>query len=282
MKRKERIRKRESKKEEGITLVALMITIIVLIILAAVTIKSVYDNAIIGKASNGTEEYAKEQKEEEKEISKVTYILEECQDRIIGRWKQTEEGVTDGTVTLKIGDEINYNHLSGIDTNNESVIKYKSMGAKTGHDSNSDGSITEADYQEFDITGYSGKWKVLGAENGKILITTEEPIKTVANAKYGLYGATGYQNGIEELDKISSKYAQGTYSAEGRSITVEDINRITGYDPTKTGVRKGQVGSGDPYAKGELNEYGNKVTYYWDGTSRPYYVSTGGARGKSA
>ena len=48
-------------KEKGITLVALMITIIILIILAAVTIFSVTNHNIIGKATTGTEEYAKGQ-----------------------------------------------------------------------------------------------------------------------------------------------------------------------------------------------------------------------------
>ncbi len=64
------------RKEQGITLVALMITIIVLIILAAVTIKSVYNHAIVGKATEGTEEYAKEQEREKNEIDKVASILD--------------------------------------------------------------------------------------------------------------------------------------------------------------------------------------------------------------
>ncbi len=67
----------KERKEQGITLVALMITIIVLIILAAVTIKSVYNHAIVGKATEGTEEYAKEQEREKNEIDKVASILDQ-------------------------------------------------------------------------------------------------------------------------------------------------------------------------------------------------------------
>ena len=46
------------RQENGITLVALIITIIVLIILAAVTIMAVTDNGMVDKAIHGTENYA--------------------------------------------------------------------------------------------------------------------------------------------------------------------------------------------------------------------------------
>ena len=67
-------------------------------------------------------------------------------------------------------------------------------------------------------------------------------------------GTNGYLYAIEELDAISSIYAQGRGAISGRSINVEDINKITKYNPD---IAK--------YGEGKRYEYGNKVTYYWGG-----------------
>jgi len=61
------------KNEKGITLIALVITIVVLIILAGVVISlSLGENGIFNKAKYATEEYANEQAREEAEIAKVS------------------------------------------------------------------------------------------------------------------------------------------------------------------------------------------------------------------
>ena len=65
-----------------------------------------------------------------------------------------------------------------------------------------------------------------------------------------------------------------------RSINVDDINKITGYNPNNVGVYDiNQTGSGTKYSEGELWEYGNEVTYYWDGTDKPYYTATNTLKG---
>ena len=53
-------------------------------------------------------------------------------------------------------------------------------------------------------------------------------------------------------------YGQGRYADESktRSIKVEDINKVTKYDPTKEGNQENI-----PYGKGQTDEYGNEVTY---------------------
>ncbi len=72
------------KREEGITLVALMITIIILIILAAVTMLTVTNHNIIGKAGTGAEEYAKGQEYELGEMNNVAKILEDFENKMTG------------------------------------------------------------------------------------------------------------------------------------------------------------------------------------------------------
>jgi len=65
------------KSNKGITLIALVITIVVLIILAGVAISlSLGENGIFSKAKFATEEYANEQEKEETEIGKITNEIE--------------------------------------------------------------------------------------------------------------------------------------------------------------------------------------------------------------
>ena len=100
------------------------------------------------------------------------------------------------------------------------------------------------------VSSYTGGWKILGAENGKLLIMSTKDIGTLP-----LSGKEGYNTGVAQLDNMCKPY--GT---NARSIKVEDINRVTGYDPNKTG-------DGKKYGQGEMYEYGNKVTYTSSGST---------------
>jgi len=73
------------KNMKGITLIALVITIVVLIILAGVAISlSLGENGIFNKAKYATEEYANEQAREEMEIAKTTNQI----DSLVGGTRQ--------------------------------------------------------------------------------------------------------------------------------------------------------------------------------------------------
>ena len=70
------MKKQERKKENGITLVALVVTIIVLIILAGITLNIVLDNdGIINKVQEATEEYENAEKEEQEILGQVENYL---------------------------------------------------------------------------------------------------------------------------------------------------------------------------------------------------------------
>ena len=101
------------------------------------------------------------------------------------------------------------------------------------------------------------KWRVLSKENNEVVLISEEPLQTDDNKDFYLNGAIGYLYAEEELNKICSIYGHGvgantskTFSYEvgdvvegvekrtltgsgARSITVEDINKITGYTPNE-------------------------------------------------
>ena len=283
--------KTKFKKAKGITLIALVITIIVLLILAGVTIATLTgDNGILGKAktakTTNDEEKAKEQikiavmgsygddgklnyedlKNNLEQIgikdlpNEASYPLEVTLEGVIaeidengevnfttsGGYTQTGDTITspDGK-TMKVGDYVDYDPTLEA---NASDLTYTSTADKTG--TNSD--------QEFNATTYKSAgygWRVLGVKNGKIRLISEEFIGagtyTDSNRTYyTLYGQKGYINGIDELKTISAIFGHGKGAEKATSITVEDINGITGYNQETA-----------KYGKGEFWEYGNKVTY---------------------
>ena len=63
------------RRENGITLIALIITIIILVILAAVSIATVYNMGIVNHAVDGATGYATEAKRENKVMNETTSSL---------------------------------------------------------------------------------------------------------------------------------------------------------------------------------------------------------------
>ena len=68
------------KSQKGITVIALVITIIVLLVLAAVTISSVRENDVIGHAQNAVDRYSAGQSEEESMLTEYEDIISEYLD----------------------------------------------------------------------------------------------------------------------------------------------------------------------------------------------------------
>lgn len=115
------------------------------------------------------------------------------------------------------------------------------------------------------ITGYTANnisdWYVLGAKDGKLLISTN-----YSPEKVNLSGESGYTNGVSTLNTSAQSYDDNSLADSVRSINLDDINRVTGYEPTGTNM-------------GLSYEYGNELTYFWDGTSNPYYSASNGLTG---
>ena len=72
------------KNNQGITLIALIITIIILVILAAVSIRAVTNMGIVGHAVNGTQDYARGTVAEKNLFDRVTELLDNTVVRING------------------------------------------------------------------------------------------------------------------------------------------------------------------------------------------------------
>lgn len=108
-------------------------------------------------------------------------------------------------------------------------------------------------------------WYVLGAKDGKLLLTTNTNPEQVT-----LSGKDGYTGGVAVLNSTAEKYTNSQFAdGNARSINVDDINRVTGYDPD---VAQYNAGTDNVY------QWENEVTYtldneniYYKGTKYPIY-----------
>ncbi len=260
-------------KQKGITLIALVVTIIVLLILAGVSIQMITgQNGILNKAREAADKTKAAADEEQRRLDDAVAIID-------GKgFIQNSDGTIqsiDGTIQgIKIGDSINYN--AQLDNKN---LSYTSKEDQNGKES-----------QVFDVSKYTKGWKVLGVENNKILIISNDIIEpsegglwSNGHKLYWLKGKKGHENSIEELNNICDFYGAGKYAVGGRCITAEDVNKITGYNPNCVGIRnpsKDQILTGTKCFSGNLYEYGNKIKYLWDGTEYPKYESSIGLNDK--
>ena len=135
--------------------------------------------------------------------------------------------------------------------------------ANASADKNNGRSSGYSNDQVFNLSSYTAGWRVIGVKNGELQLISADIVSSESSQYYYLRGKNGYQYGPEELNAISAMYGRGKGATGAKSITIEDINKITGYDPTNTG-------DGKPFGTGNI-QYGNKVTYFWDGTDKPYY-----------
>ena len=276
--------KKIKKDEIGITIIALVITIIVLLILAGITIAMLTgDNGILKKARTAQTTTNEKDEEEQIKIGYSEYLIADQTEKqadfkvsgatVTGNkgdwkikfdktkkeyyfdgetitkvtWEQKGDTITniETKQTLKVGDYVDYDPTLEA---NASDLTYTSKTDKTGADSD----------QEFNAETYKNAeygWRILGVSKGKLRLISGEFVgagnyTNGSRTYYTLKGQKGYINGIEELNKISGIFGHGKGAEKATSITVEDINVITGYNPETA-----------KYSQGNWNEYGNKVTY---------------------
>lgn len=248
----------------GITLVALIITIIVLLILAVVAIRAVQGDGIISKAKEAQTKYEDAQANEQ---AKLEEYLGEIESNLpnksgtVGKWVQNKTSVER--------------------TNEDGTITKLTVGAVVGEDVTVNGELP---------TLYGGnKWAVLGAENGKLLLTTTKNItdstgavkKATFNGNDDYYkteiltladGVSTTETTVIDMSKVTPVFDKviedcgititDTVAESVRSINVDDINRVTTYNPENIGLEH----NGGPYGgttstTKNVYEYGNIVKY---------------------
>ncbi len=244
------------KERKGITLIALIITIIVLLILAGVSISLVVgENGIVGRALTSREETRGGQVQEQADLWKSDKFaskhdedgepaetLDEILNRLVSEKMLTEEEknivketgeVTIGSRTIIFGKEAK----TLVEAFNEGEINIGDFVTNYNDSLNSSSATAELKSEE---TGYTESqtykvdtattWRVLGLSEDKknLIITTSKPIKKEGSDPYlHLYGAEAWYNaGVLQsgnvLDKACSIY-NGRYAKETRSMRMEDI-----------------------------------------------------------
>ena len=197
-------------------------------------------------------------------ISDRRYLVDENGDvSEITWWKEKQENgdiiITNGDTRLKVGDYINY------DANSNGEVTYTSKAEKTG--------IT--DDQTFSTTFNTDGWRLLdidySGEGGEhLVIIPNKFIKSTANTTYSLKEPqasgtpnTAYQYAVDEIKNICKIYGNGKKASYARSMEIEDLNKITGYNPLKTG-------NGQPYGKDKIEEYSTTVSVTGQSWRGPY------------
>ena len=139
-------------------------------------------------------------------------------DQTVGKWTQTEDGITDGEVTLQIGDYVDYDEGTGYSTTVQSN--------QSGYTSN------------LTFTTENLGWRVLGInDKGQLELISDNPIASSLTLK----GETGYLNAENVLNNMCNElYGKGTYASSARSLNVDDINKLANYDP-KTNSGYGDI-----------------------------------------
>ena len=235
------------KQSKGITLIALVITIIVLLILAGITINlTIGQRGILNRAQEAGRNYQEAAKREDEQLTNFLKETDDIIDGLGGQSKPLPENAL--AKKVEIGDYVAYNPKAGV--TDESKLSYTSpVGTGSSH---GNGYTDIPEGQTFTVEENT-KWRVLSKDEttGEVVLISEAPMH-----QFGMDGAIGYLYFEQELNEICKIYGYGkgantskTFTYEtgdtvegltkgritgsgGRSITAEDINKITKYDPS--------------------------------------------------
>ena len=246
------------KQNKGITLIALVITIIVLLILAGVSIATLTgENGILTQANEAKEENQKAGAEEKvglevqgsydetgkinietlndnlKNIEGLTHngetitdnpidslpatvvvdgnnvIIRENGSVVLSEWIQTGYEITNGEITLKVGDYV-VNYDEGTESTQIETTE-------SGHT------------EQQTLTTENLGWRILGVgENGGLELISDNPTTAIVT----LSGEMGYLNIEEVLNTTCNElYGKGEYAENARSLNVEDVNKLANFNP---------------------------------------------------
>ena len=236
------------RKNRGITLIALIITIIILLILVGVSINLAIKGDLFGSAEKAVSGTNDKVAQEQTRVDELMGELEKVEaQNAVHNWQYTDstrakirctcarcKAFNDGDSTgrtLSIGQQIGETESKTASTSITS--------ANSGYSSN----------QTLELNGEETKWVVFGYEdkdkdgvNEVLLLTTEHP---TTNRIY-FQGAAAYNNAREEINRMCKEL----YGTNARGITIEDVNRALGYTPA----------GGMYYLNSKYNTTGNLTT----------------------
>lgn len=242
--------------KKGITLVALVITLVILLIIAGVSISAITkDNGLITKTKEAIEESRAKDVEEAAELWKIEQekyqygkegktleelindlinnklLTEDEKDQIIGNIEKNIEPtyqITIGNTTivfkektigdiLKIGDYVEYIPEPKTLTSESQLIK--DLQEYSGCKINYN-TVT-------DIKQESLNWRVLDINDGKVRLISDKP----TNSPVSLRGYNGYNNAVYLLNEACNILYSGEKGV-AKNLKIEDITEKMTYDYT--------------------------------------------------
>ena len=223
------------RREKGITLIALIITIVVMLILVAVSVNVIIKSNLIGTAEKTVDKY-KTASEEESNMSQIEINgkkYDSIEDYLAGvesipeihNWVRTGDNIKceHCNTSLTIGQKVNYTKTG---TGSSSISEEKSGIAQAKADEQS--WATSYGVQTVNIASDDTKWVVLGVEdsnkngtNETLLLTTETPTTETIR----MCGYQPYNYAIDEINRMCKEI----YGAEARGMTIEDVNACVQY-----------------------------------------------------
>ena len=182
-------------KNKGITLIALVVTIIILLILAGISIAMLTgQNGILNRAQEAKEKTETSQEDENEKLQGYESTIEQYVGKI-------PEGLQVGE-TVKYSPSGTYNWQAKYCS--ATLTEDVTLSSKSG--------------EAFNLT----EWKVLSIENGKVELI---PTKPTEGTVY-LGQAQGYNNGVKLLnDACNGLYSNKSKGITARSLNMEDIEK---------------------------------------------------------
>ena len=199
------------KENKGITLVALVITIIILLILATISIQSLTNTGLFAKAQEAKE---KTQNAAENQAKTLNEYEDELNKYISGTTGENTEKLA---YKVKVGDYVSYKP----DTlSNEALATLKTN--LNTYSGKSDSTINPA------IKRDDLNWRVLDVQNGQVRLISEVP----TDSKIELKGYNGYNNAVKLLDDACSiLYTNSKLSNKVQNLKIEDITKYMTTQP---------------------------------------------------
>ena len=202
------------KENKGITLVALVITIIILLILAGITISSLTNTGLFAKAKEARD---KTQNAAENQAKTLNEYEDELNKYISGTTGEKAEKLAD---KVKVGDYVSYipDTVSNTDTKYTTLIS--NLETYSGSTANTTSTLTQENL----------KWRVLDIQNGQVRLISETP----TTSKIELYGYNGYNNAVKLLDDTcSTLYNNSKLASKVQNLKIEDITKYMPTQPTE-------------------------------------------------
>lgn len=248
------------KNTNGITLIALVVTIVVLLILAGVSLNAIFsENGLINRAKDAQNKMDQATQNDLDSINSLNEwidgkingttgsggTVEGKEGSLLAMYQKAQkencdnaDGKCNDATHLHIGDYVDYkNPTSGTAnvTSAESGVY--------GNDPDGNATVNITQTYTLSTTKNNVKWRVLGidSETGGIKLISADPIERDANSALltavsvdsednmlYLKGAESYIYGPTAMNKIGAMYLNSTYATKARSATMDDVNEITG------------------------------------------------------